>query len=120
MNFKVGTIYHFKNCETAYPPKNKFAVCISSRRSFFYLINSIDDKRPYAYEEKHVVFLETSRVECLSHKSYINVSKVREIQQKHDVQEKNILSNDLLLKIRNKVKNNKKLSNEYKNIILEE
>lgn len=122
MNFKAGTIYHLKNCTAAYPTKNKFVVCISPKKSFFYFINSIDGKRPYAHETDHVVFLEASRVECLSHKSYINVSMVCEIQQDQfsDVREKEMLSDDLLLKIRSKVKEDKRISREHKNIVLEE
>jgi hypothetical protein len=122
MNFRPGTIYHLRDCAAAYPKKDKFVVCISSTKSFFFFINSVDAKRPYAHEQDHIVFLGPYRVQCLSHKSYINVSIVSEIQQNKfsDACEKESLSNDLLIKIRDKVTLDKKLSRELKNIILEE
>jgi hypothetical protein len=47
---------------------------------------------------------------------------VCEIQQDQfsDVREKEMLSDDLLLKIRSKVKEDKRISREHKNIVLEE
>jgi hypothetical protein len=122
MNFKSGTVYYLKNCQAVYPTKDKFVVCISPMRLLFYFINSVDEKRPYAHEGDHVVFLETYQMQCLSHKSYINVSKIGEIQQNQfsDAHMKEPLSNEILLRLKSKIAANRKLSREQKNIVLEE
>ena len=82
MTFKTGKIYHFTPCRASIPEKNKYAICVSGKNNWFYLINSCSDTlpiRPYNYEAGMVVVLNSFQTPPLNRKSYINVSKLRTI-----------------------------------------
>ena len=84
--FKTGVIYHFTPCRASEPVKNKYAVCVSGQNSWFCLINSCSDVfpvRPYPHEEGQVVFFKNFQNETLKRHSYINVSKMTIITERH-------------------------------------
>ena len=69
MPFITGRVYFFKKCKISNPVKDKFAICISADDSLFFLINSVDERRPYQHEVEHVIYLEKHQLNCLSHQS---------------------------------------------------
>lgn len=75
MQIKTGFLYHLRECKVCNPVKDKYGICISAENQWFYLINSVDEKRPYAHEKDHVVYLEKHQIEALKHRSYIVVTK---------------------------------------------
>lgn len=120
MPFATGMVYFFKGCQASNPVKDKLAICMSAEASLFYLINSVDEKRPYQYEKDHVVYLEKYQIKCLSHTSYINVSKICFMTEKSFTEQvvKELLPNAVWLLIKQKVLSDRLVLRKYKDIIL--
>ena len=104
--FKTGVIYHFTPCRASEPVKNKYAICVSGRNKWFYLINSCSDTspmRPYEFENGQVVYFNNFQNETLKRRSYINILKLKVISETHYdyCKEYERISNMIWLKIRN-------------------
>lgn len=119
MAFRTGYFYYINPCRASIPVKPKFVLCMSAEYNLFYLINSCDDKRPYEYEKEDVVYIEKTNLNTLSHKSYINISKPRQIEpwDYENAKEKGFIANDLWLRIKNAASHNRKLGMKLKKII---
>lgn len=105
MYFKTGCIYHFKPCKSSFPVKNKYAICMSEEKNWFYLINSCSETppiRPYSHEKGLVIILNEFQVKPLSHKSYLNVKKLITISSDDydECREYEKVSNKVWLEIR--------------------
>lgn len=116
---KNGGLYFIHNCSVSYPIKDKFAICVSAQDNIFYLVNSCDEKRPYRHELDFVVYIEPHNLQDISHRSYINVSKIHvlpeeDIQNSHEIC---VMTNDLWLRIKNKIVRCPLIQNKYKQII---
>ena len=119
MAFKNGYLYFINPCSASIPVKPKFAICMSASENLFYLVNSCDQVRPYKHEVEHSVRIQPSQLKSLSHESYVNVSKPREIGIGDFVnaEEKEFQTNDLWLRLKKHAMEDKKLEQKYKKII---
>ena len=119
---KTGAVYFIPNCTVSNPIKDKYAICVSADDNLWFLINSCDERRPYHHELDDVVYLETHEINCLKHRSYINIKNIRMLSDidKENFSFKCLLQNDLWLKIKTAVKRNKTLQRKYKQIIDEQ
>lgn len=119
MVFKTGYLYFINPCRASIPVKPKFAICMSTENSLFYLVNSCDDVRPYKHEEGHVVYIPEAKFKTLSRRSYVNVSKPRIIEPGDYVNttEKEYVPNDLWIKIKSMALKDKSLSVKFKEMI---
>ena len=122
MKYKTGRVYFLKNCPVSFPVKDKLAICVSGKNLLFILINSVDERRPYQHELEHVVYFEAHQINCLSHKSYTNVSKLQLIQEDQLVlsEERETLSNAVWLNIRSKINQDPTIPQKYKTIVEKE
>lgn len=118
--YKTGFIYHFKPCRASIPEKNKYAICVSGRNEWFFLINSCSDIRPYKHEIGKVVVLNSFQVEPLRKQSYINVMKLIKISNfdYDECQEYEKVSNKVWLEIKGLC--NKVMAKKYSEIIASE
>ena len=119
MSFRNGYLYFVNPCSASIPIKPKFVICMSSDDKLFYLVNSCTDVRPYQYELNDVVYIEPLNLRALSHRSYVNVSKPRCIDDDDydNAVELDYMANDLWLKIKKKVSENRKIGAKIKSII---
>lgn len=117
--FESGTVYFIKQCKKSIPPKDKLVICVSNKDSLFFFINSVDEKRPYQYEKDHVVYLENYQLRCLSHQSYINITRYFSINSSDFVSAEKRENLNSLVKstIKTAVKKDKTISNRIKKII---
>ncbi len=117
--FESGTVYFIKQCKQSIPPKDKFVICISNKDNLFLFINSVDEKRPYQYEKDHLVYLETHQLQCLSHQSYINITKYFSISGSDftSVEKRENLNPSIKLTIKTAIQKDKTIFNKIKRII---
>lgn len=122
MSFKNGGLYYIPQCSISIPVKDKFAICVSAEDNIFYLVNSCDERRPYAHEIEYVVYIERHHFKELSHRSYINIKNIKFLPEKDlaKAMEYSIMPNDLWLRIKSQAATCKTLQGKYKIIIMKQ